>query len=116
MGSLPRVSVVLGGANALHKEATKRGLQLEPTPAMSSAEGKEKRDKLMEPMRSSLKAAAEAMPPADVMGARIGSFFKRGAKTAGGLTHGLSFSKAKQQAEQAAQGAASVFQFNSTAN
>mmetsp|Transcript_83624 Transcript_83624/g.194425 ORF Transcript_83624/g.194425 Transcript_83624/m.194425 type:complete len:236 (-) Transcript_83624:33-740(-) len=95
--SLARVSVVSGGAAALHKEATKRGLRLKAEAAGQPREG---RSSLTSAARAGLQAASGT--PNSVSG-RLGGLFRSGADAAAALA-GTAARGAATVRQQAAEG------------
>eukprot|EP00929_Paragymnodinium_shiwhaense_P092800 TRINITY_DN52793_c0_g1_i1.p1 TRINITY_DN52793_c0_g1~~TRINITY_DN52793_c0_g1_i1.p1 ORF type:complete len:762 (-),score=179.69 TRINITY_DN52793_c0_g1_i1:28-2313(-) len=114
--SLARVSVVLGGFAALHKEMLKRGLPMSTQSAEERPESaflesarsglKAAETNIVESARSSLKAASEALPAAEKVRGRLGGFFKSSAGAAralaGGAAKGIAetAAAARQQAKE----------------
>merc|ERR1712014_400229 len=81
--SLPRVSVVLGGAVALHKEATRRGVDLIRLDA-AEPDVQGRRSSLVDSAKAKLRNASDSLPlpAADVVGERLGGYLQSGAGAA----------------------------------
>jgi len=110
--SLARVSVALGGASAVNKEASKRGFELteSKTEATPSAEGGSETWTLGSAW-SRLQAASESLPLPAVEKAKgsLGDFFHSGAEKARTLAGNIKEGAAAVR-QQAAEGAAAVKQ------
>jgi len=117
--SLARVSVVLGGAPAVQREAVKRGLELEQgASALGGHPGRTSRgESLLGSAWTRLQAASEKLPAADTVGERMGGILGRGAEAARSLAgeaaqaaHGIAGSDAVTSVRQrAAEGFSAVW-------
>lgn len=80
--ALSHVSVVLGGAAALHRVLEKRGLHTQRLVSSTSPEGKRSSSSLLGSAWSRLQAASEALPAAEVVSGRWEGFLHTGAGAA----------------------------------
>eukprot|EP00931_Biecheleriopsis_adriatica_P025349 TRINITY_DN15593_c0_g1_i1.p1 TRINITY_DN15593_c0_g1~~TRINITY_DN15593_c0_g1_i1.p1 ORF type:complete len:434 (-),score=89.33 TRINITY_DN15593_c0_g1_i1:80-1381(-) len=107
---LARISVALGGAVAVNREAVKRGVKLEESPPLEpAANTSDKAETFLGTAWSKLQAASDSLPPASDVGGRLEGLFQGIAeRTAVVRQHAAEGAAAVRQ--QAAEGMSVVMQ------